>query len=288
MCMLLSFTSDNDYDSLIQISTTKYNTDKFIVLTMKRDGNRVKAKYFAATDPNNGQSVQQRYKSWSLGKRIICFSSGTYMNSCDQVDSPTPVGLCIDNGVIVNKNLQNDIGGLVIVRATGGIVTTRLSDGDLSIQGNFGSKTVDIKKNTFDKIQFIKWAEENEATVFQAHLLVYKDKLDINYCSSANCLKPASRRFLAAGKDQDGNLVHIIIHCTTETTLYQGAVKVFNFLKDFRDMKEVTYMVNLDTGCQNVFKLYKSDGTEKSINVVGQNYFYPIDQAVNLLVYYYE
>ena len=145
-----------------------------------------------------------------------------------------------------------------------------------------------LKNNSFDRVQFIKWAEDNEATVFQAHLLAYKDKLDISICKTGTCLNPASRRFLAVCKDQNDKLVHTIVHCITETTLYDGSYKVYNFLKDFKDMKEVIYMVNLDTGCQNVFSLYKPDGVEKSIKVVGGNYFYKIEQAVNLLVYYYE
>jgi hypothetical protein len=145
-----------------------------------------------------------------------------------------------------------------------------------------------IKNNTFDRVQFIKWAEQNEATVFQAHLLVYKDKLDLTNCRTGSCLNKASRRFLAVCKDQNDKLVHIIIHCITETTLYDGTKKAYTFLKEFKDMKEVVFMVNLDTGCQNVFTLYKPDGSEKIIKVIGGNDFYRIEQAVNLLVYYYE
>jgi hypothetical protein len=287
--ILLSFTSDNNYDSsLVEISTTSFNSDKFIMVSMKRDGNRIKAKYFAATDPYTNKTVPERYKKWSIGKNVIAYSSGTYMTACEQYLSPKPVGLCIDNGIIVNKSLSNDLGGLVIVYATGGVVASRLKDGNLTVQTSNGNKTFDIKNNSFDRVQFIKWAEENEATVFQAHLLAYKDKLDISICKTGTCLNPASRRFLAVCKDQNDKLVHTIVHCITETTLYDGSYKVYNFLKDFKDMKEVVYMVNLDTGCQNVFSLYKPDGVEKSIKVVGNNYFYKIEQAVNLLVYYYE
>lgn len=288
--VLLSFTSsDNIYDpSLVEISTTTYNTDKFIMVSMKRDGNRIKAKYFAATDPNTNKSIQTRYKEWSVGKNVIAYSSGTYMTACEQYLNPKPVGLCIDNGIIVNQNLSNDLGGLVIVYATGGVVATRLKDGDLSVQTNSGSKVFNIKNNSFHRVQFINWAKENEATVFQAHLLVYKDKLDLSNCTTGSCLNKASRRFLAVCKDQNDKIIHTIVHCSTETTLYDGAKKAFTFLKAFKDMKEVTFMINLDPGCQNVFTLFKADGTEKSIKDTPSSPFLNISNAANLLVYYYE
>lgn len=109
--------------------------------------------------------------------------------------NPKPVGLCIDNGEIVNKSLANDLGGLVIVYATGGIVTTRLSDGNLTMQTNSGNKVFDIKNSAFDRVQFINWAKEFEATVFQAHLLVYKDSLDIKECISGSCLRKVHEDF---------------------------------------------------------------------------------------------
>ncbi|MFN8263737.1 MAG: hypothetical protein U0T07_09445 [Chitinophagales bacterium] len=288
--ILLSFTiGDNNYDaSLVEISTTTYNSDKFIMVNMKRDGNHIKAKYFAATDPYTNKNVTERFNSWSVGKNIVSYSSGTYMTACEPSNNPKPVGLCIDNGEIVNKSLTNDLGGLVIVYATGGVVATRLNDGNLTVQTNSGNKMYDIKNNTFDRVEFINWARDNEATVFQAHLLVYKNNLDMSRCKSGNCLKLASRRFLAVCKDQNDKVVHTIIHCTTETTLYDGAVKSFNFLKEFKDMKEIVFMINLDTGCQNVFKVKKSDGTEKIIKNTPNSPFLDVSAAVNLLVYYFE
>jgi hypothetical protein len=45
-------------------------------------------------------------------------------------------------------------------------------------------------------------------------------------------------------------------------------------------------MINLDTGGQNAFKVYRSNGSEdKSKDFVGTT---PLQNAVNLLVYYFE
>jgi hypothetical protein len=47
---------------------------------------------------------------------------------------------------------------------------------------------------------------------------------------------------------------------------------------------EVTFMVNLDTGYQDVFKLYNKDGTLNQ-TITGQ---VELSTAVNLLSYYFE
>ncbi|MFN8263746.1 MAG: hypothetical protein U0T07_09490 [Chitinophagales bacterium] len=285
----LSFKGDIYYDpSLVKISTTTYNSDKFTIISMRRNGNHIKAKYFAATDPYTNKTVSERYKSWSMGKSIVAYSSGTYMTACEQYNNPKPVGLCIDNGEVVNKNLDTDLGGLVIVYATGGLVATRLNDDNLILQTSSGNKVFNIKNNLFDRAQFITWSKENEVSVFQAHLLVYKDSLDIKECKSGSCLNKVSRRFLVVCKDKNDKIIHSIVNCETNITLYDGTKKAYNFLKEFEDMKEILFMINLESGCNNVFKLYKADGSEKKINSSYYNNLLSINNAGNLLVYYYE
>lgn len=281
-----AFTKDiKDYDEeLVEVSTAVFNSNRFHMITMKRGTNRIKAKYFAATDITSKKTVPDRYNSWSKGKNIIAVSSGTYMTDCNPYLAK-PVGLCIDNGIIVNNNLDTKLGGLVIVYQTGGVVATKISDGDLTINDNGTNKTINIA-NAFDRNIFTRWAKSNEATVFQSHLLVYADKLNTSPCysSTQSCSNKASRRFLAVCFDENNEVVHVIIHSPSETTLHDGASKVFKFLKDFKEMNKVQFMVNLDTGCQDVFNLYKSNGTKAS-KIQGT---YDEVDAVNLLVYYYE
>jgi hypothetical protein len=274
-----------DYDEdLVEVSTAVFNSDRFNMITMKRKNERIKVKYFAATDPSNNKTVPERYNSWKKGKNIIAVSSGTYMTDCNAVIAK-PVGLCIDNGVIVNKILDTKLGGLLIVYQTGGIVATKVSDGNLSIIENGNKKNININ-NSFDRNNFVTWAQKNEATVFQSHLLVYNDQLNTSYCNSKtqSCAKKASRRFLAICENENNEIVHVIIHSPSETTLHDGTTKVFKFLKDYKEMKSVKFMINIDTGCQNVFNLYKSDGT-KYTKIKGT---LDESEAANLLVYYYE
>ncbi|HUH73077.1 MAG TPA: hypothetical protein VLZ75_01595 [Chitinophagales bacterium] len=271
-------------EKLVEVSTAIFNSDRFHMISMKRGSNRIKAKYFAATDPSNNKTVPERYNAWKKGKNIIAVSSGTYMTDCNPANAK-PVGLSIDNGVIVNKNLDLKLGGLIIVYQTGGIEATKISDGNLGIIDNGNKKIININ-NSFDRNNFVAWAKTNEATVFQSHLLVYHDKINTNYCDSKtqSCAKKASRRFLAIGEDHNKEIVHILIHSPSETTLHDGTSKVYKFLKDFKEMNKVQFMINIDTGCQDVFNLYKSDGTKysKIKGTLDEN------EAVNLLVYYYE
>lgn len=266
-------------DDYVQISTVKHNGYKYNVVYMKRgeSNKRIKAKYFAAKD-FNGKFVPDRYKSWASGKNIICVTSGTYMDNCNAKKSK-PVGLTIDNGVLVNSSIE-EFDGLVIVYATGGIVATNLDNKDLVVQGgSISGKNLDVRNNSFHRNEFIKWSKQKEATVFQTHLLVYKDQLKV---FPKNQTK-RERRFLAVGYDDDEQLVHCIVHSPQYTTLYEGAKRVLNFLNEFKEM-EVTYMINLDTGCQNVFELYNSTGS-KNNSVKGTT---SVSNAANLLVYYYE
>ncbi|MCP4521977.1 MAG: hypothetical protein GY827_09865 [Cytophagales bacterium] len=275
------------YDSsYVQISTVKYQGSSYNVIYMDRGGSgkRIKAKYFAAKDKYSGKTVPQRYHAWSKNKNIICASSGTYMNSFDGTASTTKtVGLTIDNGVVVNQEIkQNTMDGLVIVYATGGIVATDLKNKDLKVQGgNISGIPLDLRGNSLHRQSFLEWGKDNQVTVFQTHLLVYDNKLKISSSNSSSSSR--ERRFLAVGNDEDGNLIHCVIHSAANTTLYDGADRVLKFLNNFKDMS-VVFMVNLDTGAQDVLKVFDENGYVMP-KLKGQK---TIDESVNLLVYYYE
>lgn len=261
----------------IEISSVKYKEEQFNVIYMRRDGNRVKAKYFAAAD-YNGNNVFQRYQKWAPGKNVILVSSGTYMDY-----DGIPVGLTVDNGIVVNKSLSKSFDGLVIVNSNGGITVSNLKDGDLRLRGEGMDSTrkYDLRKSAWDLQSFIKWSTASEATVFQSHLLVYKNKLDIAFLNPSPAIAP--RRFLAIGKDENGKIVHAIIQSSAYATLYDGSKRALDFLNNFKEM-EVTYMINLDTGDQDVFMLYDKDGAYNR-TIRGEK---ELKAAINLLAYYFQ
>ncbi len=263
----------------VEISTVTYKNEKYSSVLLSRKDDHVKAKYFAAKD-EYGNNVFNRFEKWKLkNPNVILLSSGTYFDG--YAGNEKPVGLTIDNGVVVNETLENDkMDGLVIVYSTGGIVATNLKDGDLAVGSN-PNKKYNLRGNAWDKQEFIQWAKEHNATVFQTHLLAYKNTLKVG--SNGNPTQ-RERRFLAVGKDDEGNFKHIIVNCKNQTlTLYQGAKNALDYLNNFEDMS-VTFLVNLDTGMQDVYQLYNKDGSLNK-NIQGAT---PAAQAKNLLVYYYE
>ena len=138
-----------------------------------------------------------------------------------------------------------------------------------------------IRKLSYDLEAFIEWAAKNQATVFQTHLLAYKNQLTIHSNSSA---KTAMRRFLAVGKNDDGELYHVIVQCpATSLTLLDGARNALKFLNNFQN-PNVIFMINLDTGAQDVFSLYNCNGSE---NPLIKGTLQP-HEAANILTYYFE
>ena len=255
------------------------NGGKVTVLNMSRKDEKVKIKYFAAKDGNT--SVYQRFLNWKYGKNIICYSSGTYMDDCD-VSKSRPVGLCVDNGKLVNNTLTHDLDGFTIVYATGGMVASNLKDKDLTITYQDGTKKTINIRDVFDRQIFVDWANKMSATVFQTHLLAYKNQLLIKPWSE----KTSNRRFIAVGKDNIGVLHHIIISTVAQLTLYDASVTAFNYIKSNYLLSDITYMINVDPGCQDVYKVFNADGSVES--GTGFSGAYDIRNAANLVVYYYE
>ncbi len=275
--------------SIVPIQTMKYDpqyvvtssvihkneTYKVVYMRRSASSNKIKVKYFAAKD-ENGTTVAKRLESWSVGKNIICLSSGGYMDN-----SQTPVGINVDNGQIVNRSLEK-FDGLVIVYATGGVVASNLKNGDLTLQGaNIpAGKKFDIRNSAIDRTMFLNWCESEYATVFQTHLLAYKNELSISSYNSNQTSR--ERRFLAVGKE--GNeIVHAIVHSPSPTTLYEGARRTLEFLNTYKNM-DVTFMINLDPGDQDVFFLFDENGNVDQL-IHGTR---RLEDAANLLVYYYE
>jgi hypothetical protein len=280
LALTCSFAAEAQYDSrYAETKTLQIKGETYAIQKMLRKDNRIKVKYFAARE--NNTTVYDRFREWSANKRIVAYSSGTYMDDCNGYLAK-PVGLCIDNGNIVNNSLSDKLDGLAIVYATGGMAATNLRSGNLNITyPDNTKKTVDILGNATQRIEFVDWAENQEATVFQAHLFVYNNQLKIGTNSSQQL---ASRRFLAVCKE-GADVIHYIINLPNAATLYDGTVKAYNYLKEYEEV-DVTFMINLDTGCQDVLKVFDSAGKESN-----SSYFTgrtSISNAANLLVYYYE
>ncbi len=282
-CLSQNLFSQQYDENFVMFSKTSFQGDDIGCVDLSRDGNHVKVKYFAGRD-KNGTLVSERYRQWSKNKRVIAFSSGTYMTNWNP-QTAAPVGLCIDNGDLINNQFVTDrFHGLAVVYATGGVAVSNLKDKNFKVTNADGtSEQLDIT-NSFQRTKFIKWAESNDATVFQTHLFYYKDKYLVNDLATNKAA--AERRFLAVGYDENRVIHHYIVNIKQGYDIYTATVKAVEFLKDRKDVKELVYVINLDTGGQNVFGCYKKDGSLDGRPIFSGGT--PLDAACNLLVYYYE
>lgn len=274
-----------DYDkTLVQISTLTIENEPYGIAKFNRRGERVKVKYFACKN-YNGESVEKRFLSWSSNKNVIAYSSGTYMTGC--YEDARPVGLCIDAGVLVSEKLEmNKLDGLIIVQATGGVVASNLKEGNLTVTyPDKSRRTFNLRNVSKDLEDFKDWAEQTGATVFQTHLFVYKNQLLITPNASQTAQQ---RRFLAVCKMPNNEIVHYLINLSTPSSIMKGAEKAFNFLQKNQEISELVFLINLDTGCQNIFKLFDSRGNEYNSRIFKGDNAIELKNAANILAYYYE
>jgi len=280
------------YDSeYVQASSITHNGEQYKVISMKRSGKRVRAKYFAYK--LNGQEIHQRYNNWKTGKDIILYTSGTYMDVSFDAKTAELKGLTVDNGKIVSEKLavnkfsgKDEMDALVIVYPHGGIAVSNLKERNLKLSGGGANpnKFYDLRGSSQDLNKFKEWAKSERATVFQTHLLAWKDKLQFEYNHGTKSA-PRERRFLAIGTAPNGDVMHYIVHKPKHASLYEASKKVLNFLNERKRLK-VLALLNLDTGIQDVVKIYTKSGAVN--NMITSTNNQTIYNARNLLVYYFE
>ena len=237
LLIFLSLTSSNTnilptpiYDSnYVQASSVNHEGELYKVISMKRSGKRVRAKYFAYK--LNNKEIYQRYNSWKVGKDIILYTSGTYMDFSFDAKTARLKGITVDNGIVVNENLATKNGkhvmdGLVIVYPHGGIAVSNLKEGDLKLSGGGANpnKFYDLRGSTSDFFNFKRWAKSERATVFQTHLLAWNDKLQFEHNHHTENDK-RERRFLAIGYAPNGDVMHCIVHKPKHASLYEASKK---------------------------------------------------------------
>ena len=237
-----SFNETNCYTYFNNDVVTKTLNDGYSAvghsIWISRGSRRANAKYFA--HKQSGTVVHDRYDEWRSDKNVILISSGAYATGWDGKD--VPAGITVDAGKIVNRNYESTMDGLVIVYATGGIVVSNIENRDLTLSKGGRSFVVDVTSAS-GRAEFLSWAQTEGATVFQTHLLAYKDDLLFKRATS----ETARRKFLVLTKDRSGNLYHVIFYMKNKSySLYDAAQGILSYLNGNR--YEVIGMINLDTG----------------------------------------
>jgi len=247
------------------------------IIALNRTSRRVKAKYFAYKQ--NGTVVHDRYDQWRTGKQVVLISSGAYATGFQGTD--IPIGLTVDNGNKVNDVVEPKMDALVIVEEVGGIRISDIDAGDLILKTPNGDKKTDIR-NSFQKVEFLKWCETEKATVFQSHLLIYKNELKFKKPDA----KQAVRKLLALIRDSSGNIYHLIIYSKFKAlSLYEMASATLGMLNSYG--YEVVAAANLDTGAIDVLNTSTElfDCSYRAIEGLSNK---DRRSVSNMLAYYYE
>lgn len=255
----------------------QFEKEKYGVVKMSNKNNSLKVKYFAFK--YNNKTISKRYHEWQLNKNIICFSSAAYMDGPNEKIAK-PKGLCIDQGRIINNNLiKGELDGLVMVYPSGKMAVHNLKNGSIQYDKGDGKQSKVDPSNIFQMTRFIEWAKEQEITIFQTHLFYHKNQ---NLIVQSNG-KLAARRFLAVGKDETGELKYYIINAKQRLTLSAAAEKTVRYLRSFENLSSIEYLINLDTGGQDIFSV--NDNTGRKTNYPELKGETEINLAVNLIVF---
>ena len=231
----------------------------------------IKAKYFA-------KNANQQFAAWKGNRRILLYCSGAFSESWDS-DSP-PLGICVDNGRIVNRNIDQTMDGLVIVYngggQAGGIAVVNLDKEPVTVSQ--GGKAEYNLRDASDRVHFLRWASDQQATVFQTQLMYTKSYgrgFDLRKLTYG---KAAERRFLAICMKK-GVVYHLVIDHPESDYLNRAAERVIRYLVD-NEGYELYGLFNLDTGGKNILRVYDDEG---DVLAKGSE---SVSDATNLLVYY--
>lgn len=261
------------FNSKVEILETKFLGTNFVLTKMMsliEKDKFLKVKYFA------GNNASKRVEEWSKNKNLVCITSGTYMSHLD-VNQSVPLGICIENGKIINRKLEN-WDAISVIDSLGNIQIYDINNFNLiNICSDFNR--VNNLNNNIDRLAFLNCCKQNELSVFQTHLLYRDNNLRI---INSNNKKPSKRRFLISGKDPAGSDFICVLQVNNHLELYDATLRAKDFLIDeikLDDMK----IINLDAGANDVLIVYDEYGDIVE-NIHGS---FPLHRSCDLLVFYY-
>ncbi|MDC7996663.1 hypothetical protein [Gilvibacter sediminis] len=286
--LLLSVTMLNAqsyFNGKFRIEAYDYGDRTFTLYDFSREGSsatNLKAKYFAT-------NAYDQYLNWKSGKEILFITAGAFSDGWDS--SAKPVGICVDNGHIVNRSPQSEMDGMVIVyngaAQQGGIAVVDMDKKYVNVENPYGSgnyEQYDPRDNITDRTKFLNWGEDAGVTLFQTQL-VYSEKktYDENFGNKFYGAE-RERRYLAICI-KNGIVHHVVVDVPEAIYLGEGAEDTKVVLE--YDGFKVLYILNLDTGDKNLMYSYNGSYLEDKRPYKGSNTdAAKIENATNLLIYY--
>lgn len=262
---LTEINAQSYYNGLYQAGSSSFGGKKYNIYQFSREGNKVKARYFV----RNSRALDDL-----KGKKILFYCSGAFSQTWDA--NSTPIGICVDNGNIMNKSVDGTMDGLVVVynggAQQGGIAVSNLDKEPINTSaGSFW-----VKNNAADRTNFLNWAAKESATVFQTQLM-YSTKGYEFPTDKLNNGSAAERRMLAICKNSSGTVQHIVVDAPQTDYLNNSAKNIVQMLQSAGFT--IIGLFNLDTGGRNVMEARDDRG--KTISSIGK-----LDDAINLIIYY--
>jgi hypothetical protein len=270
------------FDGKFRIKNYTYYGYHYTLYDFSRDGYVMKAKYFA-------QNAYSQYLQWRTGKQILLVTAGAFSDTFES--NGKPEGICVDNGITVNRVMRYDWDGMVIVyngsTQQGGIAIVDLSQKPVTVRTTYPSGPLVsyyVKANNTDKLNFLNWGADQGVTLFQTMLVYSSDKSINTNLNNPYYGNKRERRFLAICT-KNGSIHHVVVDAPDDLELNLSTSYSKIVLES--DGFTVLYILNLDTGDKNVLQRYNGSYLQD---------MYPykrdrpdratIQNATNLLVYY--
>ena len=246
------------------------------VVQMDRSSGKIRANYLPQAG-NYSTDLVERFVREAANKNVFLASVGAYSYSLSGTGKP--VGLCIDDGELVNSDVDAEMDALVIVEAVGGVRVSNIDEGNLNVRMDDGTyRTINLK-DAYDKRLFVNWANGNGATVFQSHLLAYKGRNLVN-AGRSNQLE-SNRRVLILTQDRNGTIYHSLLYTKYESfSLYDLTRNTLSLYSD----QEVIAIVNLDAGACDYFETSDAVTDRNNQRIQGTS---SVEQATNIIYYEY-
>ncbi|WP_461043835.1 hypothetical protein [Spirosoma harenae] len=254
------------FDGMFTVNSYTTNNHNYKLYDFSRENSVIKVKYFA-------QNAYRQYSDWKAGKQVLLVTSGAFSDKWES--DATPVGLCVDNGVVINRTPDDNMDAMVVVYNNGGQEgKIAVIDMDVSPITLFG-KRYWPRNYSSDRVEFLSIARQYGLTLFQTQL-VYSVDRSSNFTNLYFGAK-RERRFLAICR-KNGYTHNVIVDAPDDLELNLSA----KYAKDVLNYAgfDVSYILNFDTGGKNILRVY--NGTYLRDLLVDSK----ITESTNLLVYY--
>lgn len=243
---------------------------------MRPETGKLGVKYFAVR-------AYDEYQKWKSDKEVLLLTTGAFSNEWEE--NAKPIGLCLDQGRVLNRVPVKDMDALVVIENKGdqlGEIRVIDLDHDLvSATFHDGSELVCNPRDgsLFDRIKFISIAEKEQQTIFQTQLL-YSRKYGENF-GDLDYGNKAERRFLVIGR-KNGRQTRIVVDLPQPEKLNRAAHNAVDALREYG--VSIDYLLNLDTGNRNLLYVNEGKGLQKIIQSDSQ--YGSLERSTNLLVFY--